>query len=480
MNDCAKCVDAADIPLCVDLDGTLTPVDTLDESLLALARNTPAALPLLPLWLRRGKAGFKQALADRVRLDVASLPLRPELMEWLQAEHAAGRRLVLVTAANRQIADDVAERVGVFDEVLASDAHTNLAGENKRAALVARFGERGFDYVGNATPDRKVWRSAHQAIVVGGPALAARAQEVAELGRVFAPPPASLKTWVKAARLYQWVKNALVLLPALLAHAIFQPGVVEHALLAFLAFGLCASSVYIVNDLFDLPSDRRHPRKCNRPFAAGALSARSGAVAALLLLASAVAIAVSVNAQFCAVLAIYYVCTWAYSLRLKRIALLDVMTLAGLYTVRIIAGAAATGIELSFWLLAFSVFIFLSLGIVKRFAELDGGRASGKSSGHGRGYGPEDLSVLMSLGTSAGYSAVVVMALYINSGDSQLLYRHHKPLWLMCPLMLFWISRVWMMTTRGQMHDDPIVFALRDKVSLAIVAAIVLVVALSV
>jgi 4-hydroxybenzoate polyprenyltransferase len=466
------------VPICVDLDGTLTPIDTLYESVLCLSRYSPLSLLSLPAWLSKGKAQFKREIANRVDLDATSLPFRADLLEWLKLERAKGRRLILVTAADRKIADCVASHLGLFDEVLASNGSHNLSGEHKRQALVERFGERGFDYVGNDVKDEHVWRSARQAIVVGAPAITNRARRVAEIGQVFPVTGSFIRLWLKAARLHQWVKNALIFLPALLAHAILQPGIISASLRAFFAFGLCASSVYIVNDLFDLAADRNHPRKRFRPFASGELSARSGVIAAILLLSSAIAIAVSINWYFCGVLAGYYVLTWAYSLRLKRAALVDVMTLAGLYTMRIIAGSAATLIQPSFWLLAFSVFIFLSLGCVKRYTELDDAHKAGKMSSHGRGYWASDLPLILSLGTSSGYCTILVMALYLNSPESMTLYQHSKPLWLICPLLLYWISRIWLLTTRGQMHDDPVVFALRDRISLfvlGIIGAIVLV-----
>lgn len=473
-------MNSAAPPLCVDLDGTLTSIDTLHESLLGLAKEAPVALLSLPGWLAQGKAEFKHQIASRVTLDASTLPYHEALLAWLRSERASGRKLVLVTAANRSIAEAVANHLQVFDDVIANDGGENLSGERKRLALVQRFGEKGYDYAGNDSVDLGVWKSARQAIVVGPPALARRAQQVAELGPVFAVTQPSLKLWIKAARLYQWVKNLLIFVPALLAHAITQPTVLLHAVLAFIAFGLCASSVYLINDLLDLPADRRHKRKRFRPFASGALPARSGALVSAALLITAAIIAALTNIYFCVVLAAYYVVTWAYSLRLKRAALIDVMTLAGLYTIRIIAGSAAVLIAPSFWLLAFSIFLFLSLGIVKRYAELEDARQAGKAGGHGRGYGTEDLPLLMNLGTAAGYCAIVVMALYINSADSQALYKHAKPLWLICPLMLFWISRVWLLTTRGKMHDDPVIFALRDRASLLLFVVIGAIVALAI
>jgi 4-hydroxybenzoate polyprenyltransferase len=467
-------------PLCVDLDGTLTPVDTLHETLLALVRQGPAALAMLPLWWLRGKARLKREVATRVRFDAAQLPLNGALLEWLTAEHALGRRLVLATAADSLIAEQVAARVGLFDEIMASDGSRNLSADAKRAALIERFGERGFDYVGNEPADETVWRSSRKAIVVGKPRQVQRARRIADVERVFPADAAGPAVWIKAMRLHQWVKNMLVFLPAVLAHQILVPAILLDSIAAFIAFGLCASSVYLINDLLDLTADRHHQRKRRRPFASGALSAQSGLVAAFFLLSSSAALAVFVGWRFAAVLGGYYVLTWAYSLRLKRAALVDVMTLAGLYTVRIIAGAAATAIPLSFWLLAFSVFIFLSLGFVKRYTELDDARQAGKMNSHGRGYRASDLPLLMNLGVTAGYCTVVVMALYINSTDSQTLYRHNKPLWLVCPLLLYWISRIWLLTTRSQMPDDPVVFALRDRLSLVVLGLLGLIVLISI
>lgn len=457
-----------EIPLCVDLDGTLTPVDTLHENLLGLVRQAPAALLLLPVWLGAGKAQLKRHVASRAAFDAANLPLNAPLVAWLESEHRAGRRILLVTAADAAIADAVAAEVPLFDEVIASNGKDNLSAESKRAMLVARFGEKGFDYVGNERADEPVWGSARKAIVVGGAAQVGRARRVADVERTFPAPRPSLTLWLKAIRLHQWVKNVLIFLPALLAHKILEPAIFVECVLGYIAFGLCASSVYLVNDMFDLAADRQHPRKSRRAFASGALAVRSGALVATTLLVSAVLLAFYVRWQFAAVLGGYYVLTWAYSLRLKRAALVDVITLAGLYTVRIIAGAAATLIPVSFWLLAFSVFIFLSLGFVKRYTELDDARRANKMKTHGRGYTAADLPLLMNLGIAAGYSTVVVVALYINSADSQVLYRHNKPLWLVCPLLLYWISRVWLLTTRGQMNDDPVVFAIRDKISLLV------------
>ena len=441
------------IPVCLDLIGTLTPANPRHERALGALK--------------------------RVAFDVAMLPFRADLLQWLREERARGRRVVLLADGDPQLAEQVAAHLELFDEVARTDGGGSAA-ERKRRALVERFGERGFDYAGSDAADMTVWETSRGAIVVGDRKLSDRVGRTARLLHFFAAPKPTLRTWIKAIRLHQWVKNALIFLPALLAHEISNPAVLLQAVLAFIAFGCCASSVYVTNDLFDLVADRQHPRKRRRPFAAGLLSVRAGIYVSAALFACAALIASAVGGLFVLVLASYYVITWAYSLRLKRIALVDVMTLAGLYTLRIIAGCAATHIEPSFWLLALSVFLFLSLGFVKRYAELDDSRKAGKLVGHSRGYGADDLPLILSLGTTAGYSAIVVVALYINSPDSIALYHHKKTLWLICPLMLFWISRVWMLTARGHMHDDPVVFALRDRVSLIVLAALGLIVLLAI
>jgi 4-hydroxybenzoate polyprenyltransferase len=468
------------IPLCVDLEGTLTPVDTLHENLLGLAKSSPLALLHLPVWLYRGNGTLKREVAVRTKIDVGRLPFNAPLLDWLKVERAAGRRLILVTTADSSIADEIGAHLGLFDEIMASSATHDLSQESKRIALVERFGERGFDYVGTPKFDERVWGSARKAIVVGTSRQADRARRLTEVERTFPTGRPTLLLWVKAIRIHQWVKNALVFLPAMLAHKILQPQVFLDSLLAFIAFSLCASSVYVVNDLLDLAVDRHHPRKRNRPFANGRLSAQSGVAASCALLSVAIWLAFSVGYHFAAVLGGYYGLTWAYSLRLKRAALVDVMTLAALYTIRLIAGSTATSIPLSFWLLAFSIFIFLSLGIVKRYTEIRDRIQAGNSIIHGRGYGVADLPLLLNLGVASGYCAVVVVAFYINSVDSLVLYHHRDPLWLVCPLLLYWISRIWLLTTRGEMHDDPIVFALRDRICLLVMGVIGLIVLISV
>jgi 4-hydroxybenzoate polyprenyltransferase len=477
----AVSAQALSLPLCVDLDGTLIRSDVLLESLLLLVKANALYLLLAVFWLLRGgKAGLKAEIAARVTLNPAELPYNQELLAWLKSERAQGRSLWLCTAANEKLANSVARHVGLFDGVIASDSHNNLAGERKARQLVDRFGHGGFDYCGNERRDIAIWRWARGAIIVNAPAALAR-QVGADLSVLGTFPAAGsrLRAVVRALRPHQWAKNVLVLVPLFAAHRMGDPAALADAVLGLVAFCLCASSVYLLNDMLDLEADRAHARKSKRPFAAGDLSLAAGFALIPALLAGAVLIAAFLPEKFQWWLAAYYVLTAAYSFALKRLLLVDAVALAGLYTLRIIAGAGAATVALSFWLLLFSVFLFLSLAFVKRYAELDALRRQQRLQAIGRGYHVEDLAVLQSFGTAAGYLSVLVLALYINSPDIQPLYRHPKAIWVLCGLMLYWISRVWMTAHRGAMHDDPVVYALRDRVSLGLglVAAITIAVA---
>lgn len=456
------------VALCVDLDGTLLKSDLLYESALALLARKPWLLLLLPLWLLRGKAGFKREIAARVELDAASLPYDERVIEALRQTQARPR--VLCTASDAKFARQVAEHVGLFELVLASENGVNLSGPSKAQALVERFGERGFDYMGNAAADLPVWARARLAWVVNASAaVRAQAARSAQVTRELPPAGGGARAWIKALRLHQWLKNLLVFLPLLASHRFFDSAAVADAVLAFAAFSLSASGVYLLNDLIDLDADRQHPRKRLRPFACGTLPLLHGLLAAPLLAALGLALALAVNPAFACVLAGYYTMTLAYSLRLKRVVMVDVIALAGLYTVRIIGGAVAIGASLSFWLLAFSMFLFLSLAMLKRYTELKVVLGNGRSQANGRGYAVDDLALIQSLGSAAGYLAVLVFALYINSPESLALYARPQVLWLICPLLLYWISHLWMTSHRGRMDDDPVVFAATDRASQVVI-----------
>lgn len=456
-----------DRALCVDLDGTLLRSDLLYESLLTLLASNPLYVFLLPLWLLRGKAALKREIASRVTLPVEFLPYDERVLELLMTTEQRPR--VLCSASDSALVDAIATHLGVFDEVMASDGQRNLAGHHKADALNARFGAGHYDYMGNASVDLQVWKHAGGAYVVNaGAGLAAGAARQTAVHAHWPTRGGGLRTWIKALRIYQWAKNLLVLVPLLTAHRFFDLPAVLDAATAFIAFGLCASGVYLLNDLLDLAPDRQHARKRKRPFAAGDLPLIHGLLAAPLLTLVGFGLALWTSPAFALVLVGYYVMTLAYSFVLKRMVMIDVVMLAALYTVRIIGGAVAIDVELSFWMLAFSMFIFLSLALLKRYTELEAVISAGKTKASGRGYAVGDLPLIQSFGAAAGYIGVLVFALYINSPESLALYQQPKILWLLCPVLLYWISRAWIIAHRGDMHDDPIVFAARDRVSQAI------------
>ena len=451
----------------VDLDGTLVNTDMLLENLFLFFRLYPARFFVLFIWLLRGKANFKRRLTDTALPSVNDLPYNKTLLVWLELQRANGATLVLATASDKRIANAIADHLGIFDEVFGTE-NENLNSENKRAALVQRFGEMHYEYIGNSTADLAVWRSA-AVIHVANPerGVLAAARKLGEIGQVFDNRPGLIRTLLKALRLHQWSKNILIFVPLLASHRVLELPLFWNGLVAFVAFGICASSVYLLNDLLDLPDDRQHPTKYKRPLAAGMLPIHDALllIPGLLLFAFTLALW-QLPLLFTGVLASYFALTLTYSLWLKRMVMLDVVTLALLYSVRVIAGAAAMSLTATFWILAFCMFIFLSLAFVKRYTELHDARQKGKKGkSAGRGYYPADFELLASLGGASGYISVLVLALYINDASSGALYHSQQWMWAACPLLLFWLSRVWLLAHRGQMHDDPIVFAMRDHVS---------------
>lgn len=458
-------------PLVVDLDGTLLRSDMLLETGMAFLRSNPTKLFRPLQWLLKGKIVLKEGLAQGCQIDVSVLPYDPVVIELIKAERLIGRRVILATASHYSLAERIAQHLQLFDQVLATDAQRNLSAERKRDVLVEAYGDRGFDYVGNSLDDLAVWAVSRRAYVVNPESgVEARAKALGNVEQVIVSNRPSYKDWLKALRLHQWMKNGLIFVPLLAAHQVTNLTLLWQGVLAFVFFGLCASSVYVLNDLLDLADDRHHKTKHRRPFASGKLSIRSGMLVFPVFLAAAFGGAASLLPwSFSAILVAYYILTLAYSLYLKRQMAVDVIALAALYTLRIIAGAAAFSLELTFWVLAFSMFMFLSLALVKRYAELREARTKGRTEKtRGRGYYPADLEMISSLGASSGYLAVMVLALYIHDPATMMLYAHPQVIWLACPLLLFWVTRVWMLTHRGEMHDDPIVFAIRDRVSLVV------------
>ena len=455
------------VPLCVDLDGTLIRSDLFVESLFALLGKNVAYLFLIPVWLMRGKAHLKHQIAQRVDLDVTLLPYHGPFLSYLREQRAAGRRLVLVTATHQKYAREIAAYLGLFENVLATDDTTNLSGTDKRARLTADYGAHGYDYAGNSRKDLKVWSEARRAVVVAPDrGVKAGAERLATLERSFDEDKGRVKDYLRAMRPHQWIKNLLVFVPLIASHKVHDLALLLDAALAFSSFSLCAASVYLLNDLLDLEADRHHPRKRRRPFAAGRISVVRGSllIPVTLILAFALAL-MTLPPAFGAALGVYYLMTVAYSLRLKRVLMLDVVVLAGLYSIRIVAGTLAIAETHSFWLLAFSMFIFLSLAMAKRCAELSAMQSLAEDRVKGRGYRRSDLEMVQSLGASSGQIAVLVLALYIVQDGSYEAYSRPEVLWLLCPLLLYWIGRVWIFAHRGWLHEDPVVFALRDRMS---------------
>lgn len=466
-------------PLCVDLDGTLLATDILWESVVLLARTRPAKLFLLPFWLLGGKARLKRRLAQEVAPDPRTLPYRPEVLALLDAEHRCGRPLILATASDIGIARSIAEHLRIFTTVIGSDGTTNAAGVHKLRALQEHCAGTGFDYIGDSRADLPLWRAADGAIVVDPPRrLLARVTREARVRQVLRPARPGVRTFLRALRVHQWTKNGLLLVPVLLGHQLTDPGVLLRAAIAFIAFSLCASAVYITNDLLDLEADRAHPRKKNRPFAAGLLAIPTGLalVPALLALAFGLSVAL-LPPLFTAVLGGYLVVSTAYSLYIKRLLLLDVFLLAGLYTLRVLAGGVATAIVISPWLAAFSMFFFTSLAFLKRYSELRLLHERQMTATRGRDYAVADMDMLRSIGSASGYVSVLVLALYTNSVEVLELYPRPTALWLVLPVLLYWITRIWFLAHRGQVADDPILFTVRDRTSLVaglVVAAVMI------
>lgn len=454
------------LPLYVDMDGSLIRSDLLIESALKLLKGSLGNIFMLLGWLMQGKAHLKARIAARVELEAGTLPFNPDVLDLLRAARAAGRKVVLATASHVRYANAVAAHLGLFDAVLASTETQNLSGAAKLAAI-QQHAKGPFAYVGNEAVDLLIWRQAAGAVVVtASQSLLAQARQAAPVVQWVPVPAPGIVDWARALRLHQWAKNLLLFMPALPLTAVLQPSTWLALCSAFVCFGLCASSVYLLNDLLDLESDRAHARKRNRPIPAGKIPILHACALfpVLLLLAFALALA-TLPWQFVAVLALYWMSTMAYSFDLKRRVLVDVMTLASLYTIRILAGSAVILFAPSFWILVFSMFLFLSLASAKRYVELleTQNRERGKVTG--RGYYVTDMPFVLALGLASGLISVLIFALYVNDPAARLHMQQPYALWLVCPLLLYWISRVWLKATRNELHDDPVVFAVTDRIS---------------
>ena len=462
--------------MAVDVDGTLVRSDLLHEAVLQHIAANPLNLPRLLAWLPGGKSAFKSRLADQTTPDLAAVPLREETLMLIRAAQTEGRPVWLASASDHRYVSALAERVGGIAGVLATTPERNLAGPAKAAALTAAFGKGGYDYVGDMPVDLPVWADARQAYLVSHSARFER-QVLRQFPNadVIARPRPQLRRYIKALRPHQWAKNGLIFFPIVAGHY-SDPAMLLATMAAFVCFCAAASSAYVLNDLLDLQGDRQHPTKCRRPFAAGDVPVGHGIALSAALMALSVGLATLLPWKFGVVLGLYIVTTLAYSLVLKRKTIIDVITLGGLYALRVLAGLAASGAKQSQWLLMFSLFLFISLAIIKRCSELVMRREAGKTDVAGRGYLVQDLQVLFPAAAAAGYGAILVVALYMASPEVAALYHHPSRLWLLHPLLIYWISRVIMLSSRNLLHDDPVVFALTDRVSwgVGVIAAIVI------
>lgn len=458
------------VPLCVDLDGTLVATDTLWESIFLLLRKKTLLSFLLPIWLLKGRAYLKHKIAQHIKLNVTTLPYRENILEFLKREQDKGRAIILATAAHQKIAHPIAKHLRIFAEVIASDATTNVKGIVKRDILVQRFGQ--FDYMGDSTADIPIFKVSRYAFLVA-PSRALLKKISCPPHRLFPVYPISFSTWLKLLRPHQWVKNVLIFLPLFLSHQFQDVQSLMNAFAAFLAFSMAASAGYILNDLLDLPADRSHPTKKNRPFASGKIPISYGLpLFSLLVILSLLSSVYFLSFSFAGLISSYLLLTMTYSFLLKSKMVLDVVVLAGLYTFRIFAGGIAVSVGISSWLLAFSMFMFMSLAFLKRYTELL--QLSHRKFVKHRDYTVEDLEMIASMGPTNGYLAVLVFALYINS-DQVGIYSSPFILWMICPPLLYWITRIWFLTHRRKMLDDPVQFALTDPTSWVTIIGIIII-----
>lgn len=464
-------------PLCVDLDHTLCRTDTLVEAFFLLIKRKPLAFFAVLLWLAQGKIVLKKKLYRASGLDPKNLPFNLHLLSYLQEAKAAGRRLVLVTASDYDFAVKINNYLKIFDDVIGSKDF-NCKGEMKARCLIERYGLSGYDYIGDHISDIPVWKSAYYSVVVGN-----RTKRLTRLAspevKLIALPEQNIKSIlkliIKQIRVHQWAKNALIFLPMILSHRYGEAHMWFTSILASISFASLSSIVYIINDILDLESDRKHPENSHRPFASGQLSQAWSLLLIPVLLFSSISMAVYLGDYFFAVLFGYFFITTIYSVKLKRLPIADIIVLAILYSWRVLAGSVATKIDLSHWFLTFSIFFFFSLALLKRCSELHLLEATTGVNNNRRGYELNDLNLLQTFGIAAGYISILILALYL--ADPIVIGQMNTPilLWLLPPVMLYWISRMWMASHRGKIPADPLIFALKDNVSYLILLIISLI-----
>ncbi len=462
------------IVLTCDLDETLVKTDMFFEAIYSLIKSNPIFIFYFPFWILKGLPHLKQQIFSRVEIDYSILPYNQKVLDFLYIEKSNGRKLVLITATPQSIADKVEEHLNLFDEVYGSNDKINLKSHKKADKLVELYGEKGFDYVGDSLADINVWSKGRNAYLVAKTKLSqSKIQKSIKITEILDTNEKIAKSIIKEIRVYQWIKNILLFIPLIMAHHFTDLGLLTKNIAAFFAFSLIASSVYVINDIFDLDNDRKHRTKKNRPFASGKLRLQYAIILIpILTLLSLLSVFIFLDFNFLLILIIYFVTTTLYSFYLKKVVLLDILILSILFTLRIFAGGIATQTPLSPWLLGFTLFLFLSLAFVKRYTELEYVKSEQKSKTTGRGYITSDIPMIQSMGISSGFISVLVLVLYFNSEDVKLLYSNPLVLWAVTPIFLYWIINIWFVANRGNMNDDPVVFAAKDKVSYIVFALI--------
>jgi 4-hydroxybenzoate polyprenyltransferase/phosphoserine phosphatase len=454
------------IPLVVDVDGTLINTDLLQEAAIILFKKNPAYIFKAAVWLLKGRAYLKNKIFELVQLQYESLPYNKDVINFIEKEFSAGRKIVLATASPLSAAVEISKVYPVFSEVYGTSGNINLKGKNKLQLLLEKFGQGNFDYIGDSRADVNIFARCRYAYLVN-PAMGVE-REVKKMPgfkNILSNTKATVKDYIKAIRAYQWIKNLLIFVPLVTSHSLHLFNLVTLSFFAFIAFNLTASAGYLLNDILDINADRKHPRKQFRPLASGKIPVINALLLAIVFLAGGIIIAARLNLIFLTILLLYFGLSFSYSLFFKKAVLYDVFILALLYSIRVFAGGAVIDIILSFWLIAFSTFIFLSLAFVKRYSELMQIEGTPDLQSRGRGYVLQDLNLLQVMGIVSGFLSAVVFSLYINSPEVTELYSKPKILWAISFLFLFWISRIWLFTTRGKMTDDPIIFAIKDVTS---------------
>jgi 4-hydroxybenzoate polyprenyltransferase len=460
-------------PLVVDLDGTLIRSDSLHDSAIWCLFHSPADLKRATKALRTGGiAAMKEVFADRYNFDPRHLPYNESVLDFLNEKKSEGQILILATGANEKIAHAIAEHLDIFEEVFASDQHVNNTGAEKVQRIKSKY--QLFDYIGNSRADQVVWKASRVGYVVADGVRKLPKKTSRTLNVVGSSTTNTLKDWLTQLRPHQWAKNVLVAVSIIASHRYLEIDSWTKVLLGFAAFSLLASSVYIFNDLSDVASDRKHSRKRSRSLASGRISSPLALVASVLLAISGFAISLAITTMFSVCLIMYLLSNIAYTFKLKKVVVIDVLLLAFMYTARIWAGALAINEPMSFWIASFSIFIFLSLALMKRFSEILAEADSLDSTIPGRGYRPSDSGLVMSSGIAAGFSSVIFLALYLDSQAVSLNYASPVWLWGSVPLLLGWLLSLWFRAGRGDVDQDPIFFALRDRFSQLVLVGFVI------